>query len=344
MLYSAIRPLLFSLEPERAHAVTFSLLRAAHRTGLLSLIRAAETDDPVMLMGLKFRNRLGVAAGLDKNATCIDALGALGASFVEVGTVTPKPQPGNPAPRIFRIPAATALINRMGFPNAGVEAMCERLRRRRFQGVCGVNIGKNASTPLENAVDDYLACLRAVAAYADYVAVNVSSPNTTGLRSLQSVDYLRPILETLLAERDRQVTKIGRSLPLVVKIAPDLQREELQQIAVLLLELKLDGVIATNTTLQRPSEWPLGALADEKGGLSGAPVHELSIATVRELRRLLGNAFPIIGVGGVTSAEQALAMRAAGADLVQIYTGLVYRGPDLINDVLRAMSKQRETI
>jgi len=341
MLYSALKPFLFSLEPECAHSLTFSLLRAAHRTGVLSLLRASHTDDPVILMGLKFRNRLGIAAGLDKNATCIDALGALGASFVEVGTVTPKAQPGNPSPRIFRIPAATALINRMGFPNDGVEAMCERLGRRQFEGVCGVNIGKNASTSLEQAVDDYVACLRAVATYADYVAVNVSSPNTVGLRNLQAVDHLRPILETLLAERDRQVTQMGRQLPLVVKIAPDLQPEERQQIAMLLLELKLDGVIATNTTLQRPTKWPLGALAEEKGGLSGAPVHEFSLATVRELRRILGSAFPIIGVGGITTVENALAMRAAGADLVQIYTGLVYHGPDLINSTLRALAKQR---
>ena len=341
MLYSVLRPFLFSLEPERAHAVTFSLLRAAHRTGLLSLIRTANSDDPGTLMGLKFRNRLGIAAGLDKNATCVDALGALGASFVEVGTVTPNPQSGNPSPRIFRIPAATALINRMGFPNDGVDAMCERLRHRHYPGICGVNIGKNASTPLEQAVDDYLACLRAVARYADYIAVNVSSPNTVGLRNLQAVDHLRPILEALLNERDRQVTQIGRPLPLVVKIAPDLQLEELQQIAALLLELKLDGVIATNTTLQRPTKWPLGALAEEKGGLSGAPVHELSLATVRELRRMLGQAFPIIGVGGITTAEHALAMRVAGADLVQIYTGLIYRGPELISATLRAMAKQR---
>ncbi|MES1196661.1 MAG: dihydroorotate dehydrogenase (quinone), partial [Steroidobacter sp.] len=198
MLYSLLRPLLFSLEPERAHAVTFSLLRAAHRTGLLSLIRASQTDDPVTLMGLKFRNRVGIAAGLDKNATCIDALGALGVGFVEVGTVTPRPQPGNPAPRIFRIPQSLALINRMGFPNEGVAAMCERLQRRHYQGICGVNIGKNAATDLERAVDDYVDCMMAVAPHADYIAVNVSSPNTVGLRSLQAVDHLKPILSKLL--------------------------------------------------------------------------------------------------------------------------------------------------
>lgn len=340
MLYSLLRPLLFALEPERAHAVTFSLMRFAHRTGLLSLMAAKNCDDPVTLMGLTFRNRVGIAAGLDKNATCIDALGALGASFVEVGTVTPKPQPGNPKPRIFRIPQPQALINRMGFPNEGVDAMCARLQQRRYRGICGVNIGKNASTPLEQAVGDYVACLRAVAPYADYVAVNVSSPNTVGLRNLQAVDYLRPMLNELLNVREQLKPSINRHLPLVVKIAPDLNADELQQIAGLLLELKMDGVIATNTTLQRPVEWNLGRVGDEKGGLSGAPVHVLSLATVRTLRNLLGPSFPIIGVGGISSAEHALAMREAGADLVQIYTGLIYQGPRLIVDSLRAMSKR----
>ena len=339
MLYSVLRPFLFSLEPERAHAVTFSLLRAAHRTGVLSLTRASGTDDPVTLMGLKFRNRLGIAAGLDKNATCVDALGALGAGFVEVGTVTPRAQPGNPKPRVFRIPQALALINRMGFPNEGVDAMCARLQARRYRGVCGVNIGKNASTALENAVDDYVTCLRAVAPYADYVTVNVSSPNTAGLRSLQAVDHLKPILSQLLEVREQLGASIGRHLPLLVKIAPDLQGEELQQIAALLRELKIDGVIATNTTLQRPEHWPLGIAAQEKGGLSGAPVHALSLSTVRQLRAALGDAFPIIGVGGITTAAQAQAMRDAGADLIQIYTGLIYRGPVLIRDALHALAK-----
>ncbi|MES1190234.1 MAG: quinone-dependent dihydroorotate dehydrogenase [Steroidobacter sp.] len=339
MLYRAIKPLLLSLEPERAHAVTFSLLRAAHRTGFLSLIRASQTDDPVTLMGLSFRNRLGIAAGLDKNATCIDALGALGAGFVEVGTVTPRAQPGNPKPRVFRIPQALALINRMGFPNDGVDAMCARLQARRYRGVCGVNIGKNASTPLENAVDDYVTCLRAVAPYADYVTVNVSSPNTAGLRSLQAVDHLKPILSQLLEVREQLRASIGRHLPLLVKIAPDLHSEELQQIAALLRELKIDGVIATNTTLQRPEQWSLGIAAQERGGLSGAPVHALSLSTVRQLRDALGDAFPIIGVGGITAAAQAQAMRDAGADLIQIYTGLIYRGPALIRDALHALAE-----
>ena len=341
MLYNLLRPILFSLEPERAHAMTFSLLRTAHRMGLLSLIRANHCDDPVTLMGLTFRNRLGIAAGLDKNATCIDALGGLGVGFVEVGTVTPEPQPGNPSPRIFRIPQAQALINRMGFPNGGTAELCSRLQQRRYRGICGVNIGKNASTPLEHAVDDYVTGLRAVAAHADYVAVNVSSPNTAGLRTLQAVDHLKPILSALLAVREQLRPSLVRHLPLLVKIAPDLELDELQQLANLLLELEVDGVIATNTTLQRPKDWPLGVTAEEKGGLSGAPVHTLSLATVRSLRGMLGQNFPIIGVGGITSAAQAQAMRDAGADLVQIYTGLIYRGPDLIKETLRAFSKRR---
>lgn len=337
MLYTLLRPLLFSLEPERAHAVTFALLRIAYRTGLLSVAYPA-VEDPVTLMGLKFANRVGIAAGLDKNATCIDALGALGAGFVEVGTVTPRPQSGNPAPRIFRIPQAQAMINRMGFPNDGVAAMCARLRVRRNRGICGVNIGKNASTALEHAVDDYVSCFREVAPYADYVTVNVSSPNTAGLRSLQAVDQLKPILCTILEAREQLRASINRHLPLLVKIAPDLQTRELQQLAALLLDLKIDGIIATNTTLQRPESWPLGAAAQETGGLSGVPVHSLSLSTVRQLRSLLGAAFPIIGVGGITTAAQAKAMRDAGADLIQVYTGLVYRGPALIRDAARAIT------
>jgi len=341
MLYDLIRPLLFSLEPERAHAVTLSLMRTANQLGVLSWMRTSNCDDPVTLMGLNFRNRVGIAAGLDKNGTCIDALGALGVSFVEVGTVTPKPQGGNPTPRVFRIPQSLALINRMGFPNEGVAALCERLQHRRYLGICGVNIGKNAATPLEHAVDDYVFCFKAVAAQADYVAVNVSSPNTAGLRSLQAVDHLRPILSELLNTRERLRPALNRHVPILVKIAPDLNHNELQQLADLLIELKADGVIATNTTLQRPLTWSLGTSTEEKGGLSGSPLHALSLATVSALRRMLGAAFPIIGVGGITSVAHAQAMRDAGADLIQIYTGLIYRGPDLIAETLVNFAKTK---
>lgn len=336
MLYRLIRPLLFALEPEHAHALTLTSLRCAQRLGLLSLATHSPANaQPITLMGLQFPNRVGIAAGLDKNGICIDALGALGVGFVEVGTVTPHPQAGNPKPRIFRLPKTRALINRMGFPNNGVSALCARLQQRRFGGVCGVNIGKNAITPLEQATDDYAACLRGVAAHADYVVVNVSSPNTVGLRNLQAADQLRPMLVALLAERARLLPQLGHALPLLVKIAPDLNDDELVQIAKLLVDLNIDGVIATNTTLQRDAA--LGAVGAEKGGLSGAPLRELSLAVVRKLRSLLGPRFPIIGVGGIASLAEAQAMRDAGADLVQVYTGLIYQGPGLIGTLTRGL-------
>lgn len=334
MLYPLLRPLLFSLEPERAHAFTLAFLRWAEKLGMLALLPRAVVE-PVQLMGLQFPNRVGIAAGLDKNAVCIDALGALGAGFVEIGTVTPRPQSGNPAPRIFRLREAYALINRMGFPNDGIEAIGARLQQRKFSGVCGVNIGKNATTPLENATDDYVLCLRRVALTADYVAVNVSSPNTVGLRNLQAVDQLKPMLTALLAAREQLLAERARALPLVVKIAPDLGADELAQLAELLLELNIDGVIATNTTLQRPSG--LGPLSEEKGGLSGAPLRDLALSVVRQLRRHLGPQFPIIGVGGIASLDDAQAMRDAGADLVEIYSGLIYQGPTLIRDLVRGL-------
>jgi dihydroorotate dehydrogenase len=290
-------------------------------------------------MGLQFANRVGIAAGLDKNAVCMDALGALGVGLVEVGTVTPRAQPGNAKPRVFRLPEADALINRMGFPNEGMESIARRLAKAQFKGVRGVNIGKNASTPLADATGDYVTCLRYLAPQADYIAVNVSSPNTTGLRSLQAADHLRPLLIELLSERARLLPGLGRPLPLLVKLAPDLTDDELQGIAALLAELSLDGVIATNTTISRPTG--LGSLAVEAGGLSGRPVHALSLATISKLRGLLGPAFPIIGVGGIGSGTDAIAMRQAGADLVQIYTGLIYRGPGLIREVMRALNSQR---
>lgn len=334
MSYALIRNLLFTLEPEHAHALTLRGLNVAQRFGLLPHADAAHTQ-PVELMGLRFPNRVGIAAGLDKNAVCIDALGALGVGFVEVGTVTPKPQAGNAQPRVFRLPQAQALINRMGFPNEGMEVVAERLARSNFKGVRGANIGKNATTDLSDAVQDYLLCLRKLAPCSDYITINVSSPNTVGLRSLQAAEHLRPMLEALLAERARLLPGLGRSLPLLVKLAPDLDDEQLQGIARLLLELSIDGVIATNTTLSRPPG--LGPLSTQAGGLSGRPVHALSLATVSKLRQLLGAQFPIIGVGGICSGAEARAMRQAGADLVQLYTGLIYRGPLLIREALAAL-------
>lgn len=333
--YPAIRPLLFKLDPERAHSTTLNALQVAHR---LHLLPRAAASAPVQLMGLTFANRVGLAAGLDKNAQYIDALGALGFGFIEVGTVTPRPQPGRDLPRLFRLPSSTALINRMGFPNEGAEAVAARLRVRRYRGVLGVNIGKNADTPLESAVDDYVACLRTLAPLADYVAVNVSSPNTKDLRKLQHADQLQPILEALQQENAKIMAQAGRRIPLLAKIAPDLTEEEIVDIARLLVRLGIDGVIATNTTITRPAQVVAkeGARAEEQGGLSGSPVHELSLQAVRTLKAASEGRLPIIGVGGIASGADAQRMRAAGADLVQVYTGLIYRGPDLISEMIRS--------
>lgn len=335
MLYPLVKNMLFTLDPERAHALTLASLQRLEQSGLLSLMCAGLQDAPVELMGLQFRNRVGIAAGLDKNAVCIDALSALGAGHVEIGTVTPRPQQGNAKPRVFRLPEAQALINRMGFPNEGMDAILPRLSARRCRAVCGANIGKNATTPLEQATQDYLSCLRVLAPHADYITINVSSPNTLGLRNLQATDYLKPMLLALLEERARLLPQLGRGLPLLVKIAPDLSDDDLNSMADLFLELSIDGVIATNTTLSRPEG--LGPLSQQAGGLSGRPVHSLSLVTVHKLRQRLGSGFPIIGVGGISSAAEALAMRQAGADLVQVYTGLIYRGPGLIKEVAAAL-------
>jgi dihydroorotate dehydrogenase len=335
MLYSLLRSLLFTLEPEHAHAFTLRWLSRLERSGLLPSAGDLASR-PVQLMGLQFPNRVGIAAGLDKNATCIDALGALGVGFVEVGTVTPRPQVGNAQPRVFRLPEAQALINRMGFPNDGMEVIAQRMTHSSFKGVRGANIGKNASTDLSNAVRDYLSCMRKLAPCSDYITINVSSPNTVGLRTLQAAEHLRPMLEALLEERVRLLPDLGRPLPLLVKLAPDLDDEQLDAVARLLLDLSIDGVIATNTTLSRPSG--LGPMSAQTGGLSGRPVYSLSLATVGKLRHLLGPQFPIIGVGGICSGADAQAMRSAGADLVQLYTGLIYRGPQLIREVLSVAS------
>ncbi len=338
MFYPLLRTVLFSMEPERAHALTLAALNKLGQLGLLSPPSAAVAD-PVRLMGLDFPNRIGITAGLDKNGVCIDALGKLGVGFVEVGTVTPHAQVGNPRPRVFRLKQAQALINRMGFPNDGMEQIAQRLALATFPGLIGANIGKNARTSLSDATQDYVACLCHLAHCADYVTINVSSPNTAGLRSLQAADQLRPMLEALLEARARLLPGLNQPLPLLVKLAPDLNDDELQSIAALLLELGIDGVIATNTTLTRPAG--IGPLAAEAGGLSGRPVHSLSVACVRKLRELLGAQFPIVGVGGILTGEDASQMRLAGADLVQLYTGLIYRGPKLVGEALRAIRDVR---
>ena len=334
-MYALARSLLFALDAERAHGLTLAGLRVGHRLGLLRIAAAAQPAQPLELMGLTFANRIGLAAGFDKNACCIDAMGALGFGFVEVGTLTPRGQAGNPRPRVFRLPKARAVINGMGFPNEGVAAAVVRLRRRLYTGVCGVNIGKNAATALEQATGDYVAALQAVYEYADYVTVNISSPNTQGLRLLQQGEQLRPLLQALLEVRAQLAQRVGWKVPLVVKLSPDLAPDDLAATAQVIRELSLDGVIATNTTLDRTGVAGLPH-AGRPGGLSGAPLHSRSVAVVRELRALLGPDMPLIGVGGISSAADAAAMLAAGADLIQIYTGLIYRGPGLVRELVAA--------
>lgn len=329
-MYGLVQPLLARLDPERAHGATLRLLNAAHRLRLLEPQGAPR--EPVKLMGLEFPNRVGVAAGFDKNGVAVDALGALGFGFVEVGTVTPKPQAGNPRPRVFRLREARAVINRMGFPNEGAAALAARLRLRRFAGICGVNIGKNASTPLDRAGADYAACLHAVYGCADYVTINVSSPNTAGLRDLERQARLAPLLESLLELRGRLATEHGRHVPLLVKLSPDLEEEELAATAAVIASLGIEGVIATNTTIRRPGI-AAAVGASETGGLSGAPLFGLSLGVVRQMRARLGARAVIIGVGGVGSAAAGREMLAAGADLLQVYTGLVYAGPRLVREL-----------
>ncbi len=330
MLYPTVRPLLFTLDPERAHRLA---LEAARASGYLPARRLP--GSPVELMGLRFPNRVGLAAGFDKSAEAVDGLGGLGFGFIEVGTVTPRPQGGQPRPRLFRHPRANALINRLGFPNDGAALVARRLRRRRYRGVLGVNIGKNAETPLERALDDYVACLRALHGVADYVAVNISSPNTVALRDLHASARLEPLLSGLLTERDALLRGGTRRLPLLLKVSPDLDAAALADVARVVAHVSLDGVVATNTTVQRDGGDKESAA--RLGGLSGAPLHRLSLAAVATLRGLLGPSVAIVGVGGVDSVEKALAMRAAGADLIQTYTGLVYRGPTLVRQLVRAL-------
>ncbi|GAB2794744.1 quinone-dependent dihydroorotate dehydrogenase [Halomonas shantousis] len=335
-MYTLARSLLFRLDPETAHGVTLTALDLAHRLGMARTLGGGPVEDPVTLMGLRFPNRVGLAAGLDKNGDHLDALGALGFGFVEVGTVTPKPQAGNPRPRLFRLPERHAIINRMGFNNAGVDHLVANVRKSRYRGVIGINIGKNLTTPVERAVDDYLACLTRVHAHAGYIAVNISSPNTPGLRNLQFGEHLDALLGALKEESERLDRDMGRHVPLAVKIAPDMSLEEVGLVARTLSANAIDAVIATNTTIARDTVAGL-AHAEEAGGLSGAPLFMASTEIVKELRRLLPD-MPIIGAGGVDSGETARAKRAAGADLIQLYSGFIYRGPTLVGDCARALA------
>jgi len=337
--YALSRPFLFGLDAEHAHDLTLGSIALLQNTPLQCLWQQPRIEDPATLAGLRFPNRVGLAAGLDKNGRCIDGLGAMGFGFIEVGTVTPQAQPGNPKPRVFRIAEADALINRLGFNNDGLDTFVANVKRARFRaggGIVGLNIGKNAATPIERAVDDYLRCLAGVYPHADYVTVNISSPNTQNLRSLQSDAMLDALLGMLQAQRHKLATEHGRRVPMFVKIAPDLAPDQVDVIAATLQKNGIDGVIATNTTLARDKVQglPHGA---EVGGLSGRPVAAASNRVIQQLRAALGSTFPIIGVGGVMSGADARAKRAAGADVVQLYTGLIYRGPELVSEVALAL-------
>ena len=340
--YALTRPFLFGLDPEAAHDLTLGALARVQHTPLVCAVAQTRVDDPVTVAGLRFPNRIGLAAGLDKNGRCIDGLGAMGFGFIEVGTVTPKAQPGNPKPRMFRLPEANALINRLGFNNDGLAAFVANVKRARFRqrgGILGLNIGKNAATPIERAVDDYLLCLNGVYPHADYVTVNISSPNTQNLRALQGDAALDALLTAVQERKATLAKQHGRRVPIFVKIAPDLAQSQVDSIAATLRRCGIDGVIATNTTVERDAVKLLRHGA-EAGGLSGAPVFAASNRVITQLRAALGSHYPIIGVGGVMSGADAKAKIAAGADLVQIYTGFIYKGPELVTQAAQALAKR----
>jgi len=338
MIYPLAKKALFSLEPETAHEFTLRMLRQAEKFGVLSALTPSNLDCPVECMGLKFRNPVGLAAGMDKEGNTIDAFGRLGFGFVEVGTLTPKPQAGNPAPRMFRLPEHDALINRMGFNNPGIlEGVANIRQSMSFEGIIGLNIGKNKVTPNEEAIEDYLICLREGYNAADYITVNLSSPNTPGLRDLQNEEETKKLLGTLRAEQSKLASEYGKHVPIALKVAPDLADEHIEALAKVFLEEGLEGLIATNTTIER--EAIKGhRYAHEAGGLSGKPETALSTEVIRKFYSALGKEIPIIGVGGIMTGDDAVEKVKAGARLVQLYTGFVYRGPDLIKESVEALA------
>jgi dihydroorotate dehydrogenase len=335
-MYSLLRPVVFQLDPETVHHLTLNTLNALYTLGLSRIIAPHPAANPRTVMGLVFPNPVGLAAGLDKNGAYIDGLATLGFGFIEIGTVTPLPQSGNSKPRLFRLPQANAIINRMGFNNDGVDKLIENVQRADYRGILGINIGKNASTPIENAADDYLTCLRKAYTLASYVAVNISSPNTKNLRQLQGEDALNDLLAQLKTEQQKLADTHGKYVPIVLKIAPDMEAAQVVQIAHQLMQHRIDGVIATNTTLSREGVQNLPH-GKEGGGLSGAPVRVKSTNVIRQLAAELQGALPIIGVGGILSGEDAAEKIHAGAALVQIYSGLIYRGPELITESCAAI-------
>ena len=354
--YGLTRTILFGMDPEAAHELTLENMARFQHSPLNCLWGEKRVEDPFTLAGLRFPNRVGLAAGLDKNARCIDGLAAMGFGFVEVGTVTPKGQPGNPRPRMFRIPERNALINRLGFNNEGLDAFLANVQQARFRSksgeapmLLGLNIGKNAATPIEQATDDYLVCLDGVYPHADYVTVNISSPNTKNLRSLQSDEALDALLGAVMERREQLAQRHGKQSPVFLKIAPDLDEAQIGVIAATLRRYGCGadgqasgrlGVIATNTTLSRDAVKGLPH-AEEAGGLSGAPVLEASNRVIRQLRQALGQSFPIVGVGGILSGADAVSKIAAGADVVQIYTGLIYKGSALVREAAQAIKTAR---
>ena len=341
-MYALTRPLLFALDAERAHGVTLSSLQAAYRLGLTPLLARRPTPLPTRVLGLEFPNPVGLAAGLDKNGEYIDALFALGFGFVEVGTVTPQPQDGNPRPRMFRLPSHRGVINRLGFNNAGVDALVRNVERVRHRsGILGINIGKNKHTPNESAESDYLFCLERVYPLADYITINISSPNTAGLRELQEEQFLRKLMGTLRDAQERLAAQHGKRVPMLVKVAPDLSDDDVDAAARVLSDLQVDGVIATNTTVSRISVQE-HRHSRETGGLSGAPLMDKSTAVLRMLRTRMPESIPLIGVGGILSGADAVKKMAAGASLVQCYSGLVYRGPRLIGECVEAIRRRKE--
>jgi dihydroorotate dehydrogenase len=337
--YGALRPLLFRLNAETAHELSLDLLGAAERLKVLSWMIPDVKNDPVTVAGIEFPNPVGLAAGLDKNGDYIDAMAQLGFGFIEIGTITPRPQPGNLKPRLFRIPERQAIINRMGFNNKGVDYLVDRVKAARFRGVLGINIGKNFDTPVEKAVDDYLICLEKVYPYATYITVNISSPNTPGLRTLQYGDALKELLQPLKEKQKALSESLGYK-PIFVKIAPDMNTDEVALVANSLVECGMDGVIATNTTLDRTGVE--GCLhANEQGGLSGAPLEEKATEMLENLTKALDGRIPIIGVGGITDGAGAIDKIKAGAQLIQIYSGFIYRGPELIGEAVEAVANSQ---
>ncbi len=336
LFYPLLRPILFLMDAEKSHELSLRWLAWIANSPFAWLIKQPMVKDPIEVAGILFPNKVGLAAGLDKNATCIKAFSLMGFGHIEVGTVTPRPQPGNPKPRLFRLVKSQALINRFGFNNLGVNQLIENVKKANFSGVLGINIGKNFDTPVEKANDDYIECLRQVYPYASYVTVNISSPNTENLRSLQFGEALESLLDAVKREQKRLAKKYQKQVPIFIKIAPDLNIEELSQVVSSFKKYQIDGVIATNTTFSRQGV-ESEAQANEKGGMSGLPLLKASNQLIRELHRLVDGDFPIIGVGGICSAEDAVSKQASGADLVQIYSGFIYQGPALISAIAKRL-------